>query len=125
MGLITITVLFVMVVYSLPGIVLSHILWKNAAGRTEKLVFGSVIGLAASCYMSVIVGYFAGWKPWAIVGVLLLVTFIGFAIKKRYADREGYFSGSDPWSRGEYIACVITACFVGIFLFVCFSSRLH
>ena len=41
-------VALVMIAFSLPGMVLSHMLWKEKSTLSENIIFGSVIGFALS-----------------------------------------------------------------------------
>jgi hypothetical protein len=120
MGHIIITVLLVFLIYSTPGIILANLLWKSSVGKTEKLLFGSVIGLAFSCYISVTIAYFVGWEPAAIIGSILIFSGIGIAIKRKFPN-PGRIYGSDPWTKSEFIACIASICFVSIFLYLAFS----
>jgi len=103
-----------------PGIVLSNYIWADTACRTEKFIFGSVIGLIFSCYISITISYFIGWNPSIIITTILTSTIIGTIIKKKFPN-SGYIIGSRPWSKGEFLSCFICVCFVSVFLFIAFS----
>ena len=118
--LLFITVLFVMVIYSSPGIVLANLVWTNTASRTEKVIFGSVIGLAFSCYISVIVSYFVGWNPLIIIASIIALTVTGILLKRKFPNKSCII-GLSPWSKSEFLACSICVCFVGVFLYIVFS----
>ena len=114
------TVLFVMAIYSAPGIILANLVWTDTASRTEKVIFGSVIGLAFSCYISVIISYFIGWNSPIIIASIIALTVIGLVLKRKFSSK-GYIIGLSPWSKGEFLACFICVCFVGVFLYIVFS----
>ena len=109
------TVLFVMAIYSAPGIILANLVWTDTASRTEKVIFGSVIGLAFSCYISVIISYFIGWNPPIIIASIIALTVIGLVLKRKFSSK-GYIIGLSPMSKGEFLACSICVCFVCVFL---------
>ena len=124
MAYIFITVLLVLTIYSLPGVILSHLVWKDTASRTEKLLFGSVIGIAFSCYISIIAAFFLDWEPFAIIGSILMLAAIGLLAKTKFPN-IGHIHGSASWTKGEFIACVAAVCIVSIFLYVTFSQVGH
>ncbi len=115
-----ITVLLILVIYLAPGIALANLIWTDHASRTEKILFGSVIGLALSCYISVAISYAAGWNPPLIIACLLLLTAFELLLKRRLPTK-GSIIGLPPWSKGELAACIICSCIVGIFLYTAFS----
>jgi len=114
------TVLFVMAIYSAPGIILANLVWSDTASRTEKVIFGSVIGLAFSCYISVIISYFIGWNPPIIIASIIALTVIGLVLKRKFYSK-GYIIGLSPMSKGEFLACSICVCFVCVFLYIALS----
>ncbi|MDY6856524.1 MAG: hypothetical protein SWO11_17835 [Thermodesulfobacteriota bacterium] len=118
---ISITVLFVLAIYSILGIILAHIAWKDTASRTEKLVFASVIGLAFICYISIIIAYFFAWKPLPIIGSILVFAGMEFSLKTKL-PHTGRIAGSYSWTKVDFIASAIVLFLLTTFLFVTFSQ---
>lgn len=120
MAYILIAIILILVIYSAPGIILANLVWKNAASKTEKIFFGTVIGLAFSCYISVTTAYFVGWNPAIIIATILMFIGISLVVKRKFPNTVG-IHGSDAWTKGEFIACAASVCFVSIFLYIAFS----
>lgn len=66
---------FAFLLFMLPGIFLARLLFGSQVRCwPERLIFGAVLGIAASSYVAIAVGYIHGWSPRAILFAILAFT---------------------------------------------------
>jgi hypothetical protein len=73
--------------FMLPGILVGPVLFgKGSAWLPERIIFGAIIGIAASGYTAIVVGVLYGWSPKGIVVAILGLSCACAAIGRVFRD---------------------------------------